>query len=202
MAHLTFNINCHVYQRGSNVPHKDVSIAVMCLISFHAINLYIFHSVVPVHGIFAKNGIFIWWQKITHINVTAYLIQFKSEETTTFASVIGTTRTIDEFETWNDVYDDLISIPATTNIHPNDQNDAPKSPSNGNKTISIVELRVDGNVSGILIPNKHEIEVRILMRIIDDDGELIQDMKYVEWKKVCRNLTRTFGFFLVIFRGF
>lgn len=119
--------------------------------------------------------------------MTGYLIQFKSEETTAFHDVIGTNRAIDEFETWDDISGDLIPIPATTNIHPNHEEDdeaATQSLSNGNKTISIVELRVDGNVSGILIPNKHEIVVRILVPLIDEDGELIQDMKYVEWKKV------------------
>lgn len=140
----------------------------------------------PAHGVFSKNGLFVWWPKVTHINVTAYLIQFKSEETTAFQNVVGTTRTIDEFETWEDISGDLITIPATTNIHPNYQNDdATQSSSNGNKTTSIVELRVDGNVSGILIPNKREIVVRILIPIVDDDGELNQDMRYVEWKKVC-----------------
>lgn len=119
--------------------------------------------------------------------MTAYLIQFKSEEAIEFPQVIGTTRTIDEFETWADIFHDLIPVPATTNIHPNSDDDdaiATQSTSNRNKTASIVELRVDGNVSGILIPNKREIVVRILVPIIDDDGEVIQDMKYVEWKKV------------------
>lgn len=116
-----------------------------------------------------------WWP---NFNVTAYLIQFKIDETTAFQEVVGTTRTIDEFETWDDIHDHLMPIPATTNIHANYDGD------DGNKSISIVEVRVDGNVTGILIPNKHEIVVRVLVPIIDENGELIQDMKYVEWKKV------------------
>lgn len=119
------------------------------------------------------------------------MIQFKSEERTPFENVVGTTRTIDEFETWEDIYESLNPVPATTNIHPYHENDGDygdstsiQSNSSSTKTISIVELRVDGNVSGILIPNKHEIVVRILVPIIDEDGELEQDMKYVEWKKV------------------
>lgn len=120
------------------------------------------------------------------MNVTAYLIQFKSEDRISFENVVGATRAIDEFETWDDINDSLNPIPATTNIHPYHENDGDygDSISNGTKAISIVELRVDGNVSGILIPNKHEIVVRILVPIIDEDGELVQDMKYVEWKKV------------------
>lgn len=152
--------------------------------------MFNFHvsCLVPVNGIFSTNGIFIWWPKVEHINVTSYLIQFKSNETTAFRDVIGTTRPIDEFEAWDNVSGDLIPIPATTNIHTNYEDDDA-----GNKTISIVELTVGGNVSGILIPNKHEIVVRILVPIIDEDGELIQDMKYVEWKKVRR--THKFLFF-------
>lgn len=128
-----------------------------------------------------------WWPIV---NATAYLIQFKSEETTAFRDVIGTTRPIDEFDTWDDISNDLIPIPATTNIHSNHEDDddatamATQSLSNSNKTISIVELRVGGNVSGVLIPNKRGIVIRLLVPIIDEDGELIQDMKYVEWKKV------------------
>lgn len=154
-------------------------------------NPQFFPFAVSVHGIFSSNGIFIWWPKVDHINVTSYLIQFKSEQRTPFEGVVGTTRTIDEFETWDDISDSLNPVPATTNIHPYHENDdeygdstALQSNSNGTKPIWIVELRVDGNVSGILIPNKHEIVVRILVPIIDEDGELQQDMKYVEWKKV------------------
>lgn len=152
---------------------------------------------------FASNGIFVWWPKVEHTNVTAHLIQFKSNETTAFSDhVVGTTRDIDEFETWNDVSGDLINIPAVTNVYPYNEDDAsdtiiPTTTSaastnatGAKKTISIIELRVSGNVSGILIPNTHEIVVRVLVPVIDDDGtELQQDMRYVEWKKVrCNNI--------------
>lgn len=144
-----------------------------------------FSVTVSVHGIFSTNGIFVWWPKVD--NATSYLIQFKSDEPTPFTNVVGTNRTIDEFVTWKDI-GDLNPTQVTTNIHPyhEDADDASstQSTSNANKTISIIELRVQGNVSGILIPNKSEIIVRILVPIIDEDGELIQDMKYVEWKKV------------------
>lgn len=151
------------------------------------LNILAHSRAVSVHGIFTSNGIFVWWPKVNHINVTAYLIQFKSDEAIAFSDVIGTTRTIDEFETWDDISGDSMPIQVITNIHQNYEDDdamSTQSPSNGNKTIGkIVELRVDGNVSGILIPNKHEIVVRILV-IIDEDGELTQDTRYVEWKKV------------------
>lgn len=143
---------------------------------------------VPVHGMFSPNGIFVWWPKVEHINVTSYLIQFKSDESTAFSDhVIGTTRNVDEFETWNDVSNDLTNIPAITNIYPNDDKDdsTTKSTDSDKKSSSITELRVNGNVSGILIPNTREIVVRVLVPVVDEDGELVQDMRYVEWKKVC-----------------
>lgn len=197
-----FNTNCHDYQLASNALHKDVSTKCPSILlapftvfydhenskNFRPFPIH-FPFAVPVHGIFSSNGIFIWWPKVEHINVTAYLIQFKGDETTTFSDhVVGTIRNIDEFETWNEVSNDLTHIPATTNIYPNDVKDeAMRAPptENDKKTSSIVELRVNGNVSGILIPNTHEIVVRVLVPVVDEDGELDQDMRYIEWKKVC-----------------
>lgn len=146
---------------------------------------------VPVYGMFSAGGIFIWWPKLDHINVTSFTIQFQSDETTAFSDhIVGTTRAIDEFQTWNDISGDLTNIPATANIYPNSEQgiddemtqSIPAEKRTNRKMIT--ELRVNGNVSGVLIPNTHEIVVRVLVPIIDDDGELIQDVRYVEWKKV------------------
>lgn len=120
--------------------------------------------------------------------MAAYLIQFKSDETTAFSDhVVGTIRNIDEFETWDDVSNDLTNIPATTNIYPNDEkiDSITQTTDSDTNSSSITELRVNGNVTGILIPNTHEIVVRVLVPIVDEDGELSQDTRYVEWKKVC-----------------
>lgn len=144
---------------------------------------------------FSPSGIFVWWPK--EKNVTSYVIQFKSDESTAFSNhIVGTTRHIDEFQTWNDISGDLTNIPVVANIYPNtettdgddDNYETTKSISMERKKTNpkmITELRVNGNVSGILIPNTHEIVVRVLVPIIDDEGELIQDVRYVEWKKVC-----------------
>lgn len=149
----------------------------------------------PVYGMFSPNGIFVWWPR--EHNKTAYLIQFQSDETTAFSNhIVGTTRHIDEFQTWNDISGDLTNIPVVANIYPSSEDDGDedsvdrttKSTSIKRKKTNpkmITELRVDGNVSGILIPNTHEIVARVLVPIIDDEGELIQDVRYVEWKKVC-----------------
>lgn len=102
--------------------------------------------------------------------------------------IVGTTRAIDEFKTWDDISSDLTNIPASTNVHTNtdDDNIDDESMPPKKRTIPkmITELRVNGNVSGVLIPNTREIVVRVLVPIIDDEGELIQDVRYVEWKKV------------------
>lgn len=138
----------------------------------------------------ASNGIFIWWPKTEHLNVSSYVIQFQSDEATSFRNIVGTTRNIDEVQTWNDISPDLTdNIPVTINIYPNSESDGytTKSTSSKKKTAPkmIVELRVNGNVSGILIPNTHAIVVRVLVPIVDKDGELHQDTRYVEWRKVC-----------------
>lgn len=118
------------------------------------------------------------------------MIQIQSDETTSFSNqIVGTMRHIDEYQTWNNTLGDLTNIPATTNIYPYIESDGyeeQKSSQIESKTKHkmITELRVFGNVTGILIPNTHEIIVRVLVPIIDDEGEINQDVRYVEWKKV------------------
>lgn len=136
---------------------------------------------------FSPAGIFVWWPKVENVTLTSYVIQFQSNETTAFSDVIGTTTIIDEFHTWTDISGDLTNIPATTNTHPFSTNhDHETTPGNDTFTPkTITELRVSGNVSGILIPNTREIVVRVIVPIINDDGsELHQDLTYVEWIKV------------------
>lgn len=140
---------------------------------------------------FPSNGIFIWWPKVYNGNVTSFVIQFQSDDITSFSDhIIGTTRTIDEFQNWDDISSGLTNIPATTNIHSYTDDrihdELTQSTPTKKKTSPkmITELRVNGNVSGILIPNTHEIVVRVLVPIIDDEGELNQDVTHVEWKKV------------------
>lgn len=128
-----------------------------------------------------------WWPLVDHMNVTSYLIQFQSDDPINFTEhVIGTTKEIDEFQTWEDIAGHLTTVSAVTKVHPQ-----PEINGSGGKTKSgtrssrlITELRVGGNVSGVLIPNTVEIVVRILVPVVDEDGEMIQDSRFVEWKKV------------------
>lgn len=118
------------------------------------------------------------------------MIQIQSDETTSFSNqIVGTTRHIDEYQTWNNTLGDLTNIPATTNIYPYIESDGYEEKKSSqidskSKQKMITELRVFGNVTGILIPNTHEIIVRVLVPIIDDEGEINQDVRYVEWRKV------------------
>lgn len=139
---------------------------------------------------FSSAGIFIWWPKFENMTITDYVIEFQSNESTAFTDVVGTTRTIDEFQTWNEISSDLTSIPATTNVYPLNEadEDVTRSTASNDKKISPkmmkTVVRVSGNVSGILIPNTREIIVRVLVPIVDEDGVLKQDERFVEWKKV------------------
>lgn len=121
------------------------------------------------------------------MNVTSYLIQFQSDDPINFTEhVIGTIKEIDEFHTWTDVAEHLTTISAVTNVKHEITGSASKT-KNGtaHSPKLITELRVDGNVSGVLIPNTVEVIVRVLVPVIDKDGELIQDARFVEWRKVC-----------------
>lgn len=122
------------------------------------------------------------------MNVTSYLIQFESDDAINFTKdVIGTTKEIDEFHTWTDVVGHLTTISAVTNVQPQEEaNESGSKTKSGTRSPRLItELRVDGNVSGVLIPNTVEVVVRVLVPVIDEDGELIQDARFVEWKKVC-----------------
>ena len=56
------------------------------------------------------------------------------------------------------------------------------SPTNTNVTIT--EVRVPGNVSGILIPNSNHIVVRVLASTTLDGEPLKQDLRFLSWKTV------------------
>lgn len=119
------------------------------------------------------------------MNATSYVIQFWHNDTTNptvFSEhIVGTTKEINEFHSQHDIAGDLIKIAAKTNVYEN-------VTIGEHENATITEIRVSGNVTGILIPNAKRLVVRVLVPVFDDDGiELQQDMRYVEWKTVCRN---------------
>uniref|UniRef100_W4VR48 Putative neural cell adhesion molecule l1 n=1 Tax=Corethrella appendiculata TaxID=1370023 RepID=W4VR48_9DIPT len=52
------------------------------------------------------------------------------------------------------------------------------------QNITITEVRVPGNVTGILIPNSNRIVVRVLGSLSDDGEPLDQDLRFVQWKTI------------------
>lgn len=52
------------------------------------------------------------------------------------------------------------------------------------KSEIITEVRVPGNVTGILIPNTENIDIRVVVAIRNGDEELDQDLRYVKWETV------------------
>lgn len=149
--------------------------------SLNNLNRYFLCFSVPVYALFGQSGLFIWWPKENDINVTTYIIQFLHNDTTNptvFSEhIVGTTKLINEFHSQNDIEGDLMKIAAKTKVYVN-------AFVGDIENATITEIRVAGNVTGILIPNANRLVVRVLVPVFDEDGEVYQDMRYVEWKTV------------------
>lgn len=135
-----------------------------------------------MYPLFYQNGLFIWWPKEEmEVNATAYVIQFLHNDTTNplvFSEhIVGTTKIINEFHGQHDIEGDLVKIAAKTYVHVN-------ATVGDVENATITEIRVAGNVTGILIPKAIRLVVRVLVPVFDEDGEVQQDMRYVEWKTV------------------
>lgn len=170
-----------------------------------------------IYSIVHATGIFIWWPKLHIANPKHLNIQFRYNDTanpTTFSDqIIGTNEKLNEMERWDDIQPKLIKISAKTNVYPefngsrkkrflhNKQfassaaslppymNDELKTSDTSKRSEGITEVRVPGEVTGILIPNTQYIDVRVLVPVMDTDGELYQDYTYVEWKTVWKQDT-------------
>lgn len=178
--------------------YKDVSILILipfnfCWTKSDKKKINTFYFAVPLYGMFSQNGIYLWWPKVDHVNVKSYLIQFQSNEPTNFSDhVIGTTKIIDEYQTWSEISQHLTKVAAVTNVYEVSDDELVATIQDNRKNgthsaKSITELRVGGNVTGILIPNTSNIIARILVPVYDEDGELFQDLRFVEWKRVSFN---------------
>lgn len=81
------------------------------------------------------------------------------------------------------------SAAASMPLYMNDELKKVDTTKQSDKSEGITEVRVSGQVSGILIPNASFIDVRVLVPVMDTDGELYQDNNYVQWKTVRMKLT-------------
>lgn len=120
----------------------------------------------------SPNGIFFRWDAPpTDSNITSYTIQFlnnkTSEPVVLSNEVVGTYETWPKFVSWSEVDRNLKKIPAKSS----------------NKT-EWTEVQVPGNVTGLYIINKEELNVRIL-GTIKENGELLdQDLRYLSWTNI------------------
>lgn len=159
---------------------------------------------VEIYPMYFASGIFVWWPQEPKFNVTSYTIQFWHNDTTNptiFSDqAIGTTVQLNEYEAIEDIEQHFVKISATTNIYPRIHADSISDMTNENVPIAndrlhnknnghlpndtITEVRVPGNVTGILIPNTKRIVIRVLIPIIFENKEFYQDWHYVQWKVV------------------
>lgn len=116
-------------------------------------------------------GIFLRWDAPANgMNITSYTIQFLNNTPNPLRfinEVVGTYETFPTYVSYEDVDKKLEKIPA-------------KSTNQKEWT----EVQVPGNVTGFLIINTEEIDVRIL-GTVREDGELFeQDLSYLSWTKI------------------
>uniref|UniRef100_A0A182VYL2 Uncharacterized protein n=1 Tax=Anopheles minimus TaxID=112268 RepID=A0A182VYL2_9DIPT len=57
--------------------------------------------------------------------------------------------------------------------------------------ITITQVKVAGNVTGILLPNIRSVKVRVLGSVAPDGEPMVQDLRYVEWKAIDTDAPRT-----------
>lgn len=149
---------------------------------------------------------------LSHLNIQ-FRYNDTSNPTKFSDQIIGTKEKLNELERWDDIQPKLIKISAITNVYPefqgsrkrrfvfnnfkqfassaasippvmNDQRKVLDTSKRSDKSEGITEVRVPGHVTGILIPNTQFMDVRVLVPVMDTDGELYQDNNYVEWKTV------------------
>lgn len=70
----------------------------------------------------------------------------------------------------------------TTNKNLNDSNKSVKDSHRQHSNITITEVRIPGNITGILIPNTNKIVVRVIATITDHGKVFEQDYSLIEWK--------------------
>uniref|UniRef100_A0A182MWJ9 Ig-like domain-containing protein n=1 Tax=Anopheles culicifacies TaxID=139723 RepID=A0A182MWJ9_9DIPT len=57
--------------------------------------------------------------------------------------------------------------------------------------ITVTQVKVAGNVTGILLPNIRSVMVRVLGSVAPDGEPMVQDLRYVEWKAIDTDAPRT-----------
>lgn len=122
----------------------------------------------------ASNGSFLGWDidvADEDISKTIITIQFLKNGTTDALSfsneVVGSYEKIDDFKTWNDIEKSLQKISVNSSDHR-----------------TYTEIKVPGNVTGILIIKVDEVFVRIFGSIEVNGMHIEQDYENMKWKSL------------------
>lgn len=183
----------------------------------NSLKLTFYSHTVSVSYVSSQDGIFVWWHPPTTVNVSSYLLQIDSGDDETsikFADqVVGSSKIFDEkYINWNEVNSSLYAFNITSRIiEAKDtirrqkrfvslyNNQQSLSVSNENKrnrkhkgirdvsNREITELKLPGNVTGVLIPNTSKLNVRLLVQVNEDEDEdelINQNLDYMEWTTV------------------
>lgn len=140
------------------------------------------------------------------LDVDHYLVQLWNNDTldnpSLFATeVIGTIGELDEYQTWNEIEKQLVKIPSeaslinSTFVTGSAETFVQSSKEVGSKKkhqirtrthFNVMQVKLNGNVTGILIPNTKKVLARVI-GVKDGHVVLDQDLRYVQWKKVSEN---------------
>lgn len=121
------------------------------------------------------NGIFLWWEIGESKTPNYFIIQFRQNTTNPITFVehlIGSNITINE--------DDISQIQSNLNKIEIISNSTQKI--NTTSPITITQIKLSGNVTGILIPNALKLDVRVLGSLSKKFDVLKQDLRYINWK--------------------
>ncbi|CAO1436821.1 unnamed protein product [Diamesa serratosioi] len=139
------------------------------------------------HFIKSPDGIFLWWSiDDESIHVTSFIIQLwynekipdqQSEASCSFYQWSS------QYMLWSDIGSTLKNTSIVTRSRPLESL---------TENVTIIELHLPGNATGILIPNTKQIKVRILGSV-HADGELMasQQLKYLSWNIINSTSTKT-----------
>ena len=129
------------------------------------------------HFIKSPDGLFLWWSvDDKSIHVTSFIIQLwynehspdqQNEASCSFYQWSS------QYILWSDVGSTLKNTSIVTRSHPLDST---------TENVTITELHLPGNVTGILIPNTEQIKVRILGAVHDDGKQIdVLQLTFLSW---------------------
>ncbi|CAO1437220.1 unnamed protein product [Diamesa tonsa] len=130
------------------------------------------------HFIKSPDGIFLWWSVDDEsIHVTSFIIQlwYNGEQShdQQNEAICSFYPWSSQYIMWSDVDSTLKNISIVTRSHPLEST---------TENVTITDLHLPGNATGILIPKTEQVKVRILSAV-HDDGQLIDALQltFLSW---------------------